>query len=98
MNELDPELNRLIKWSRKASPPGPAAAPFGFAGRVVASRKLCNIPTLLHELQQGAWALACASLTVIVCGGLILVSQPSTPAPATGISSALDFVANHLPQ
>jgi hypothetical protein len=98
MNELDPALKRLMKWSRRASPPAREEVPFGFAGRVTASRKLVQIPTLLAELQQIAWGLACVSLAVIVCGFLLLMNQPSPPPPASEIPSALDFVANYLPQ
>jgi len=98
MNELDPALKRLMKWSRKALPPGPEQAPFGFAGRVAASSKRVHGSTLLAELHQLAWGLACASLAVIVSGFLLLMNQPSPPPPASEIPSVLDFVANYLPQ
>ena len=98
MNELDPALKRLMRWSRIASPHMPEEAPFGFAGRVAASSKLGSAPTLLNELQRIAWGLACVSLAVIVSGFLLLMRQPSPPPPASEIPSALDFVANYLPQ
>lgn len=97
MNELDPDLKRLIKWCRMTSPSRPEEAPFGFSGRVLTARTPVQALTLLQELQQTAWGLACASLALIICGGLVLVSQPSAPAPAAEISSALNFVANNLP-
>lgn len=98
MNELDPALKRLMKWSRKASPTAPEEVPFGFAGRVTASSKFFPTPTLLAELQHIAWGLACVSLAVIVSGFLLLMNQTSAPPPASEIPSALDFVANYLPQ
>ena len=98
MNELDPDLKRLLKWSRMGAPSMPEEAPFGFSGRVVAARRPVQTPTLLQELQQTAWGLACASLALIVCGGLVLMNQPSAPAPAAEISAVLNFVANNLPQ
>jgi len=97
MNRLDPDLKRLLKWAREASPSRLEEAPFCFSGRVLASIKRVQAPTLLQELQQTAWGLACASLALIICGGLVLVSQPSAPAPAAEISSVLNFVANNLP-
>ena len=96
MNELDPDLKRLIKWAREASPTKPGEAPFGFARRVLVSRRQFQAPTLLQELQETAWGLTCVSLTLIVCGGLVLASQRSAPAPAPELPSALSFLASHL--
>ena len=96
MNELDPDLKRLLKWSRMASPHRPEEVPFGFSGRVLAVGRPAQALTLLQELQQTAWGLACVSLALIICGGVVLVSQPSAPAPAAEISSVLNFVANNL--
>src|SRR5262245_39587594 len=98
MNELDPALKRLIKWYRESSDSKPEELPFGFCGPVLASVNQIQPPTLLQELQQTAWSLTCVSLALIVCAGLLLVSQPSTPEPAAEISSALNFVASNLPQ
>ena len=98
MNELDPALKRLMRWSRLASPRPLEEAPFGFAGRVAASSNLVSAPTLLNELQRISWGLACVSLAVIVSGFLLLMSQPSPPPPASELPSALDFAANYLPQ
>jgi hypothetical protein len=111
MNELDPGLKRLLKWSQNASVPEPEQAPFGFSGRVVASTKhspaaasqgrlaLRAQPTsLLQELQQRAWGIACASLALVIGGALVLFSQRASATPEPEISSALNFVANNLLQ
>lgn len=97
MNELDPDLKRLIRWACAASPSKPEEAPFGFSRRVVACRRQAS-PTLLQELQRAAWGLAGASLALIVCGGLVWASQPSAPALAAELSSALNFVVTSFPQ
>ncbi len=98
MSELHPDLKRLMKWARGASPPLPEEAPFGFSHRVLASGKPVQVTTLFDELQRAAWGLACASLALIVCGALVWISQPSIPTPAADISSALNIVASDLAQ
>jgi|KBSMisStandDraft_5_1062788.scaffolds.fasta_scaffold52094_2 hypothetical protein len=104
MNQLDPSLKRLLKWSRSASAasvsaPTPEEAPFGFAGRVVASAWVTRAQpatTLVQELQRTAWGIACVSLALLLCGALVLLSQGGPPAPEADISSALNFVANNF--
>jgi hypothetical protein len=98
MNELDPDLKRLFKWARAASPSQPEEVPFGFPGRVLASRKPIQGRTLLQELQRTAWGLSWASLALIVCGGLVLISQRPSPPPTGEFSSALGFLASNLAQ
>lgn len=96
MNELDPKLKQLLKWVQKASPPAPVAAPFGFAGRVMACTRHDQPITLLEELQRTAWGIACTSLALLICGTVVLFSQRASPAPEPEISSALNYVANNL--
>jgi hypothetical protein len=96
MNKLDPELKQLLKWAGEASPSDPEEAPFGFYTRVLASRKLENAPTLLQELQRVAWGLSWASLALMVCAGLVLISQSSSPSATEGFSSALSFLVSNF--
>jgi len=96
MNELDPDLKRLLKWAREASPTRPEEAPFGFCGRVLASRKSFQAPSLLQELQRSAWTLSWASLALIICGGLVLITQFSSLPATGGLSSALSFLASNF--
>lgn len=98
MNRLHPDLKRLMIWSGRASPPQPEEAPFGFAGRVVAAWTPAQAPTLFLELQRIAWASACVSAAVMLCGVLVLVSQAHAPEPAAAFSSALRFLASSLIQ
>lgn len=98
MNELDPSLKRLIKLSRSAEVPETEQAPFGFSGRVAALTKRTQSSTLLQDLQQRAWGIACASLALVIAGALVLVSQRASAAPEPEISSALNFAANNLLQ
>lgn len=96
MSELDPSLKRLLNWSRSAEVSAPDEAPLGFPGRVLASAR--QPTTLLQELQQRAWGIACASLALLIGGALVLFSQHASATPEPEISSALNFVANNLLQ
>jgi hypothetical protein len=98
MNELNPNLKRLLKWAQAATPSKPEEAPFGFPGRVLAAQRPVQAPTLFQELQRTAWGITCASLALVMGGGLVLLNQRSSPPPEPEISSALNFVANNLLQ
>ncbi|SRR5882757_3058997 len=98
MNELDPGLKRLLNLSCSAAVSAPEEAPLGFPGRVLASARQPQPATLLHELQQTAWKIACASLVLLICSALVLLSQRASATPEPEISSALNFVANNLLQ
>ncbi len=97
MNELDAALKCLLKRAREGATSEPEEAPFGFAGRVLASRRQTRAATLLQELQQTAWVLTCVSLTLIFfCGVVVLLAQRSAPVPAPELPSALSFLASNL--
>ena len=98
MNKLDPSLKRLMKWSRSAAVSAPEETPFGFPGRVLASATHGQPSTFIQELQQRALGIACASLVLLTCGTLVLLSQRTSPPPEPEISSALNFAANNLLQ
>ena len=98
MNKLDPGLKRLFKWAGEASSSEPEAAPFGFSGRVVASRRATRGPTLFEQLQGRALGLSCVALGMILCGALVLISQRSSPPSTEEFSTALSFLASNLPR
>ncbi len=98
MNELHSDLKRLLKWARQASRARPEEAPFGFSGRVLASRRPAQAATLLQELHRTAWALTCGSLALIVCCVLVWISQRPAPPPTEKFTSALSFLASNLPR
>jgi hypothetical protein len=96
MSKLNPELKRLMQQVREASPTPSEKAPFGFAARVLASRRQVQNATFFQELQQTAWALTVVSLTVIILWGIVLVTERSAPAPTPELPSALSFLASNL--
>jgi hypothetical protein len=96
MNRLDPDLKRLLRRSRPAVHERPDAAPFGFAGRVVAGWSGKNPESKepgLHRLFAAVAGLACL---LILGSGLFLFQQTRTPGLASDFSSAAQFVANTL--
>jgi hypothetical protein len=98
MSKLDPDLKRLLQWAQQASPAESETAPFGLAGRVLASRRPAQTQTLFYELQRSAWGLSWVSVALIVCGAVVLLSQFSAPPPTGEFSSALGFLASNFPQ
>jgi hypothetical protein len=98
MNELDPDLKRLLKWARAASPWKSEQVPFGFLGRVLACGKEAPVSTLFQQLHRTAWGLSCVALGLILCGALVLISQRSSPASTEEFSLALSFLASNLPR
>jgi hypothetical protein len=98
MNELDPDLRRLLKWVRAASPSKSEQVPFGFFGRVLAAGKEGPVPTLFQELHRTAWGLSCVALGLILCGALVLISQRASPPSTEEFSLALSFLASNLPR
>jgi len=97
MNELDPDLKRLLRWARPSSPTESEEAPFGFSTRAVAAPRPCRRPTMLEDLQRTAWGLTCIALVTIACGCLLLVSKRSELAPAAELPSAVSYLASHMP-
>ena len=98
MSALDPELKRLLEWARNAPVSKPEEVPFGFSGRVLASRQPARPPTLFEQLQETAWGLSWVALALIVCGAIVLLSQRLSPPPTEEVSSALNFLASNLPR
>jgi len=96
MNQLDPDLKRLLTWATKApSGEAPEATP-GFPERVLAGRRPVRATTLGEELQRSAWSLSLASLALIICCGIVLLSQHSSSPTTDELSSALGFLASSL--
>lgn len=96
MNQLDPELKRLIRWSRAADPSAPEEAAFGTAGRI-ASRWGATIrqaePAWWPRLQL---ATAGMSLLCLAAGLLFWSNQAKLSANAYDFSPAYQLVARNI--
>ena len=95
MNRLDPDLKRLMKWSRCA-PPLPEKAPYGFAGRVVANSASRQMLPAFLVLQRLVRFAAWISVAVMLCGGIFFVSQTRQPASVFDFMPAYQFAARSI--
>ncbi len=75
MNQLDPELKRLMRWARQAPEPAPAEMPFGFSSRVLAAMSSSAPMNELASWQSALWRCWWAAATVIVLGLAMLVGE-----------------------
>jgi len=98
MNELNPELKRLLKWAHQARSSSPEEAPFGLSSRLAGSVKPVRRPLLLLEIQEVAWGLSWVAAGLIFCGALLLLQQRSSTPATPELSSALSFLASNLPR
>lgn len=96
MNQLDPELKRLIHWARQHEAQAAEPLPYGFAVRVAAlgRAELLSAETVWgHRLR---WLAASASL-IVVAGGLALWSGRRQPAEnAYNFAPAYYFAARNI--
>lgn len=96
MNQLDPELKRLIRWARIHAASSAEAPPFGFAVRVAAQAQaevLTAEPPWGHRLR---WVAALLSL-LVVGGGLALWSGQRAPtANAYNVTPAYYLAARNI--
>jgi hypothetical protein len=96
MNRLDPNLKRLMQWSRLAPSNLPKEAPFGFANRVLANVPRANedATTLILEkvLKTSIWI----SCSIILLGCIFLTSQVRQSRNAFDFSPAYQVVARRL--
>jgi hypothetical protein len=75
MNQLDPELKRLIRWSRQAEAPLETAVPFGFATRVTGLSRAASLEAEPHWAHQLRWSVACLSLAVMAIGAVVWAGE-----------------------
>jgi len=98
MNQLDPQLKRLMVWARHAERRKSHGdqAPRGFAGRVVSSWGSVPPRSLLSDLTQLAWIACSIALVVIVVGSSVLVHNTRHPELTGSLPSALNFAASQF--
>lgn len=92
MNQLDPHLKRLLRWSRQV--PLPDEAPPGFSTRVAArwNQNQTAFPLMQTYVTVAAWV----SALVILCGVIFFAKQTRAPKIALDFTSAAQFVASHI--
>ncbi|GEM_PF-2105091 len=96
MSQLDPELRRLIQWSRAANEALPEEAPFGVAGRIASRWRETIVPA------EPAWwgrlqlAAAWLSVAILVFGGTVWVSRANSASAAYDFAPAYQLIAQNI--
>lgn len=96
MSELDPELKRLLGWSRAAPDTLSEAAPFGLAARVAShwrETQAAAEPSWWPRLQRVATWL---SLVIVAGGFAIWTVQFNRPANIYDFSPAYQLIAKSI--
>ncbi len=96
MNQLDPELRRLIRWARQA-PAGPDPEPsYGFATRVAARCRAAGQeaePGWAHRLR---WSASGLSLLIVAAGLAFWLDQRQEATNAYNVVPTLQLAAHNL--
>jgi hypothetical protein len=96
MSPLDPELRRLIRWSRRAESPLPAAPPPFLAGRVVARWLGSAAPVSGGSLHRLRLAAACFSVLILLAGAIFWIEQLGPVSNPYDIGPAYELIARSI--
>lgn len=96
MNQLDPELKRLIRWSRAVEPESTTEAPFGMAGRIASRWVASEVqpePSWWPRLQL---ATAGMSILCLAAGLLFWTNQMKPAGNAYDFAPAYQMIARNI--
>lgn len=96
MNDLRPDLKRLMRWARQAPEQAPAAAPRGFSARVIANWHGNPVQPDFALWQTVIWRSAWAAAAVIILGLALLTGQQLRPASFYDVAPACQVVSAEL--
>src|SRR5579872_5655845 len=96
MNDLHPELKRLMRLARQTPPQAPPAAPLGFSTRVVALWHGTSTRAEFGLLQKFIWGSACAATAAILLGLAFLTARQLRPASFYELTPAYQVVSTQL--
>jgi hypothetical protein len=96
MNQLSPELKKLLSWAKQAPREGPNDAPAGFATRVVAHWNSSPAFSLLGVWQKAIWRSAWAAAAVIILGLALITAQKRQASSGYDLSPAYQLVSTEL--
>ncbi|HZR21687.1 MAG TPA: hypothetical protein VFE51_30675 [Verrucomicrobiae bacterium] len=96
MNQIPPELKRLLHWARQAPAPPADQAPFGFSRRVVNIWLTERPVDPLWIWQRAIWNSGCAAALVILLGLAVLTIQRFGHKSPYDVSPAYELVSTEL--
>jgi len=96
MNQLNPELKRLLRWAREAPALPPAEIPLGFSQRVAARRSEFSDRGLMGMWQRAIVGSVWPATAVILLGLALLIVQRFTSNSLYGLSQAYTVVSVEL--
>jgi hypothetical protein len=96
MSQLDPELKRLIQWSRAADEESPGEAPFGVAGRIVSRWQESVAPTEPAWWPRLRLATAWLSVGILITGGAFWASRLNGSTSAYDFTPAYQMIAQNI--
>jgi hypothetical protein len=96
MSQLDPELRRLIHWSRAADEEQLGDAPFGAAGRIASRWR--DVAMQAEPAWWGRLQLATAwmSVAIMILGGTVWISRVNSSAGAYDFAPAYQVIAQNI--
>jgi hypothetical protein len=96
MNQHDPELRRLIHWSRAANEEQSGDAPFGAAGRIASRWRETVAQTEPAWWPRLQLATAWMSVAIMIFGGTVWLSRVNSSAGAYDFAPAYQLIAKNI--
>lgn len=96
MSQLDPELKRLIQWSRAAKEEPSGAAPFGIAGHIAGYWRETVAPAEPAWWSRLQLATAWVSIAILFAGGTIWFNRLNRSAGAYDFAPAYQMIAQNI--
>ncbi|HAV64511.1 MAG TPA: hypothetical protein DCY13_19350 [Verrucomicrobiales bacterium] len=98
MNQLDPELKRLIRWSRAADADAATEAPYGMAVRIASRWRAMVVQS---ETEPAWWrqfqvTAAWLSVAILVIGASVWTSRLETDLGAYTLTPAYQLIAKNI--
>jgi hypothetical protein len=96
MNDLNPELKKLLRWARQAPEQAPPNLPMGFSSRVVTHWTSMSLRAEFGFWQKAVWGSAFAAAALILIGLALLTVEQLRPASFYDVTPAYQVVSTEF--